>query len=102
MNKIFFEFESIPLCDSNAKFDAHFVKRKLNMSDFSPRSMNERLSEHRNRARYINKMYDSMYKRSYAHSSPALADFTVDLIDTEDWRSKFDKKDQKWAFLASQ
>ena len=57
--------------------------------------MNERLSEHRNRARYVNKMFDSMYKRSHAHTSPALSDFTVDLIDTEDWESKFEKKDQK-------
>ena len=36
-----------------------------------------------------------MYKRSHAHTSPALSDFTVDLIDTEDWESKFEKKDQK-------
>ena len=36
-----------------------------------------------------------MYKRSHAHASPALSDFAVDLINTENWESKFEKKDQK-------
>ena len=36
-----------------------------------------------------------MYKESYKSSKAALVDFSVDVIDTEDYNNKFDKKNQK-------
>jgi len=44
INTTFLEFESILPININAKFDTHFVKRKLNMSHFCPKYMNERRS----------------------------------------------------------
>ena len=56
--------------------------------------MNEHSSSHGNRARQIIKAFDSLYKRMYADSIPALIDFSVDIIETEDYEMKFNPKDQ--------
>ena len=66
------------------EFDANFVNRKLSMSKFNRKSMYRRFSEHAHRARQVNKIFDSIYKRFYSSNNPTLFEFTVDLIDTED------------------
>ena len=65
------------------------------MSPFNRKSMDGQLSEHANRARQIHKIFNSRYKRSFSHNSPALSEFSVDLIDTKNWASKFNQVDQK-------
>ena len=94
MNTVLLELEPCNL-NPDTKFDSDFVKRKLNLSRFGPQSMDEYSSNHGNRAREIIKTFDSLYKRIYANNIPALADFSVDLIDTEDYNAKFDEKNQK-------
>ena len=94
INAVLLEIEPCNL-NFNTKFDVDFVKRKLNLSRFGPQAMDEYSSSYGNRARNIIKTFDSLYKRVYANIIPALADFSVDLIDTEDYNAKFDKKDQK-------
>ena len=98
INTAFWEFEST---QTNEKFDANFVKRKISMSKFNRKSMYRRFSEHAHRARQVNKIFDSIYKRFYSSNNPTLFEFTVDLIDTEAWASKFEQVDQKtrnWMF----
>ena len=68
MNTMFLEFESILLSDNNSKLDVNFIKRKLNMSPFGSQALNEQFSEHRNQI---------------------ISNFAVNLIDTEEWESKF-------------
>jgi hypothetical protein len=67
------------------------VKEKLELSNLGPQSINraEKSYRHGNRARQITKIFDSLYK-----GIPALRDFSVDVIDTEDYESKYNPKDQ--------
>ena len=78
----------------NKKFEANFVKRRFAMSQFNRKSREKRLSKHANLARQGNKIFAFIYKRSYSFNRPALSGFTVNLIDTENWTSKFKEVDQ--------
>ena len=54
------------------------------MFKFNRKSMDRRFSGHTNWARQINKIFDSIYKKSYSYNNSDLSEFTVNLIDTED------------------
>jgi len=76
-------------------FDANFIKRKASESQLDRNRFAERFSERANRARQVNKIYDSIHKRAYSVITPAFSKFTVNLIDTENWASSFNPKCQK-------
>ena len=59
------------------------------------KSLSTSNSNHGNRTRCIYKIFDSLYKKSYTNNSPSLSNFSVSLIDTVDWRSKFEKNTEK-------
>ena len=81
--------------DSEVNFDADFVKKKLDLSSFGLRAIKTYTSSHKNRARDIIRKFDSLYKESHRSRQTALVDFSVDVIDTEDYHNKFDKKNQE-------
>lgn len=55
--------------------------------------MKKHISSHNNRAREIIETFNSLYK-SQEISKTAFEDFSVDVIDTEDYHKKIDQKDQ--------
>ena len=91
INGTLIELES---SDSRINFDADFVKKKLDLSSFGLQIIKTYASSHKNRTREIIRKFDSLYKESYGSSQTALEDFSVDVIDTEEYHNKFDKKNQ--------
>ena len=89
INGTLIELES---SDSRINFDADFVKKKLDLSSFGLQTIKTYASSHKNRSRVIVRKFDSLYKESYGVSQTALEDFSVDVIDTEEYHNKFDKK----------
>ena len=67
----------------------------MGLSSFSFQTIKTYTSFHKNRARDIIGKFDSLYKESNKGRLTALADFSVDVIDTEDYNNKFDEKNQK-------
>ena len=93
INRTLIELES---SNSRISFDADFVKKKLDLSSFGLQTMKRHTSSHKNRPREVIKKFSSLYKESKAHgiSQTAFEDFSVDVVDTEEYHKKFDEKNQ--------
>ena len=73
-------------------FDADFVKKKLDLFSFGLRTIKTYTSSHKNRARDIIRKFDSLYKKSHRSHQTALVDFSVDVIDIEDFLNRSYRK----------